>query len=197
MPPKLESREAFVSRGWDAFRPGTRARRLSGDGGHGKGRVPLPLFQLARALLALWFETAPKLRASPISSRTSSPSWRKQPGLVDRQHEHICGTLERILSCGGITRSGLRNHPGSLGHADGVAIQAETVEVLSRHAPRCPRCTSSTRLQLSLYTAPAPIVEYLSGASAVDAAPAPVVVNIPPAPVALQQRWCMLHPSPS
>ena len=95
----------------------------------------------------------------------------------------ICGTLERILSCGGITRSGLRNHPGSLGHADGHdqrAHQARGDPGRDRQGalqarPRRPRSTSSTRLQLSLYTAPAPIVEYLSAASAVDAAPAPVV----------------------
>ena len=111
----------------------------------------------------------------------------------------ICGTLERILSCRGITRSGLRSHPGSLGHVSinvpirHVAIQAETVDVLSRHAP----VVHAPPVLGVVYTAPAPIVEYLSAASAVDAAPAPVVVHIRPAPVALQHRWCMLHPSPS
>ena len=63
----------------------------------------------------------------------------------------ICGTLERILSCGGITRSGLRNHPGSLGHVSlNVPIRPRGDRGRDRRGalqarPPCPRSTSSWR----------------------------------------------------
>ena len=117
-----------------------------------------------RALLALWFQQAQKLCGCPISAITSSLSWRK---ILDSWIGNICGTVERILSCRLIPRPGLRNHPNSLGHADGHDQRAHQ----ARGDPGAPPLSTlhqllarRTRLQPSLGTAPAPIVEYLSAA---------------------------------
>ena len=141
---------------------------------------------------------APTLCGCAFSARTSSP----QPGSVDRQREHHFwhpeadpGVAEGQWVQGGVITQVHRatqivriNMP-----TKHVAIEAETVDVLTRYAPvvhAAPSLGVGFCLQLSLYTAPAPVVECVSPALAVSCvaprpsvyvALAPVVEYISPA----------------
>ena len=112
-----------------------------GVGGHGKGRVPLPVIQHARVLLAWWFQQLPNLGGCLILASTSSPFWREQLGCVDRQHEHH---LRHTGSCRGTARLFTQVHRATQIVTSNVPIRQVAIQARGT-LPFCLRCTSSWR----------------------------------------------------